>query len=65
MPTPLDIFRSAAVLIEYHGAGARTEAALRADAMMDKGNVEAHAFWLAVGRAITEIEKTIPDGPTH
>ena len=36
----IDIYRSAALLIEKHGEGAVIEAAIRADAMLDMGDQE-------------------------
>jgi len=65
MPTDLDIYRSAAVLIEHHGENAKIEACLRADAMMEKGNLDANAFWLDVVRAIEDLQKGNPGGRGH
>ena len=51
----LDIYRSASVLIREHGKDAAIEAAMRADAMLEKGALEGQA----VGRraAITNYIK--------
>ena len=38
----LDIYRSANVLVKRHGQDAPIEAAMRADAMLDKGDVGGH-----------------------
>ena len=39
MLTNLDIYRSAQVLIRQHGEDAALEAAMRADAMLEKGEL--------------------------
>ena len=41
----VDIYRSAAVLIRQHGEGAALEAARRADAMLERGDLEGQAVW--------------------
>ena len=40
MPSDLDIFRTAGVLIREHGEDAALEAGQRADAMLAKGDME-------------------------
>ena len=45
MPSDLDIFRTAGVLIREHGEEAALEAAQRANAMLAKGNTEGAAVW--------------------
>jgi hypothetical protein len=40
MTSVIDIYRSAAVLIRKHGEDAALEAAQRADAMLEKGDME-------------------------
>ncbi len=54
----LDIFRSANVLVKLHGQDASIHAAMRADAMLDKGDLEGCA-------PDTRITRTAPDGVTH
>ena len=39
MTPDLDIYRSANVLVKQHGEDAPIEAAMRADAMLDKGGL--------------------------
>ncbi len=41
----LDIYRSAAVLVKQHGEDAPIESAMRADAMLDKGDLGGYAAW--------------------
>lgn len=56
MLSDLDIFRSAAVLIEHHGADAKLEAARRADAMLAKGDIDGYGVWLRIVRAIDTLQ---------
>ena len=67
MTSDLDIYRSASVLIREHGAGATLEAAQRADAMLEKGDIAGKAVWLRVLKAVEEIQRTIrePGEPAH
>ncbi len=53
----LDIFRSANVLIREHGAGAALEAAQRADAMLERGDMGGCAVWKRIVAAVEEIER--------
>ena len=41
----LDICRSANVLVKQHGQDAPIEAAMRADELLDKGDLEGYAVW--------------------
>ncbi len=41
----LDIWRSANLLVKQHGDDAPIEAAMRADAMLDKGDLDGCATW--------------------
>ena len=54
----LDIYRSASVLIPEHGAGAALEAAQRADAMLERGDMDGCAVWKRILAAVKEIERT-------
>ena len=57
MTSDLDIFRSAAVLIREHGAGAALEAAQHADAMLERGHMDGCAVWKRVLRAVEELQR--------
>ena len=57
MPSEIDIFRSAAVLIREHGEDATLEAAQRADAMLEKGDMEGCAVWKRIVRAVEELHR--------
>ncbi len=61
----LDIFRSANVLVKQHGQDAPIHAAMRADAMLDKGDLDGYAVWKRVVKAVGELlSKERPDGAT-
>ena len=60
----LDIYRSAQVLVKRHGEDAPIEAAMRADTMIEKGDVEGQAVWKRVLAAVKELQKTEP-GPVE
>ena len=45
MTSDLDIFGSAQVLFREHGEDAAQEATQRADAMLEKGDMEGVAVW--------------------
>ena len=56
----LDIYRSAQALIEQHGEDAPIHAAMRADAMLDKGDLDGYAVWKRILRAVGELQGTAP-----
>ena len=56
----LDIFRSAQVLVKQHGDGAPIEAAMRADAMLEAGNLDGYTVWKRILRAVEELQSTEP-----
>ena len=57
MTSDLDIFRSASVLIREHGDGAALEAAQRADALLERGDMEGAAVWRRIVRAVEELQR--------
>ncbi len=50
--------RSANLLVKRHGQDAPIEAAMRADAMLDKGNLAGYAAWKRILRAVGELQGT-------
>ena len=61
----LDIYRSANVLVKRHGEDAPIHAAMRADAMLDKGDLDGYAVWWRILRAVGELlSKERPAGVT-
>ncbi len=55
MVDDLDIYRSANELIEQHGEDAPIRAAMRADELMETGDMEGRAVWLRIGKAVEEL----------
>jgi hypothetical protein len=56
----LDIFRSASLLVKRHGQDAPIHAAMRADAMLEKGDRDGCAVWRRVLWAVEELRKREP-----
>ncbi len=56
----LDIYRSAQVLVKQHGVDAPVHAAMRADAMLEKGDLDGYDVWKRVLRAVEELQGTAP-----
>ena len=60
-----DVWRSANLLIQQHGEGAKIHAAQMADEMLDKGDIDGHKTWLRILDAITSLEDKTPGGTVH
>ena len=56
----LDIYRSANVLIKHHGQDAPIHAAMRADAMLEKSDLDGYDVWKRILRAVEELQGTAP-----
>ncbi len=61
----LDIYRSANLLVKQHGEDAPIEAAMRADAMLEKGDLDGYAVWKRVLRAVEELQEMRPGARVH
>ncbi len=59
----LDIWRSASVLVDQHGADAPVEAAIRVDALLEAGDMDGRAVWRRILAAVEEKLDTRPPGP--
>ena len=55
----IDIFRVAHLLVKRHGEDAPIEAAMRADAMLDKGDLGGYAVWRRILWVVAELQKEI------
>ncbi len=65
MTSDLDIYRSANLLIKRHGEDALIHAAMKADAMLEKGDLDGCAVWKRILRAVEELlSKEPPAGMT-
>ena len=56
----LDIWRSATTIIRQYGEKARLHAAMRADAMLEAGDLDGLAVWKRILRAVGELQGTKP-----
>ncbi len=61
MNPDIDIYRSANVLVKQYGEDAPIQAAMRADAMLDKGDLDGYAVWKRILRAVEGLQKTEPE----
>ncbi len=52
----LDIYGSAQVLVKQHGEDAPIHAAMRADAMLEKGDLDGYGVWKRILRAVEELQ---------
>ena len=60
-----DVWRAAKLMIDQHGVEAPIEAALRADKMLDVGDLDGQAVWKAILKAVLELVNKKPDGTVH
>ena len=58
----IDIYRVANLLVKRNGQDASIEAAMRADAMLDKGDLDGYAAWKRILGAVEELQRAKP-GP--
>ena len=59
-----DIWRAANLLIQRHGADAEIEAAKSADQMLGRADLDGHAVWKQITRAIVALQAPA-DGPPN
>jgi hypothetical protein len=58
----IDIYRSAKLLIDQHGEEAAIFAGMQADECLEKGDLDGKVVWLAVIKAIEELQDvSLPD----
>ena len=67
MTSDIDTYRSANELIKQHGEDAPIEAAMRADELMEAGDMDGEAVWLRIVKAIEELlsEERPDDAEVH
>ncbi len=56
----IDIYRSANVIIKQYGQDAPIHAAIRADAMLEVGDLDGYAVWKRILRAVGELQGVNP-----
>ena len=61
----IDIWRAAEQIRKFYGADAATHAAIRANKLMDQGDIEGFDMWKRVVAAANELDRLAPrDGET-
>ena len=55
MISDLDTYRIAKLFVDKHGAEAPIHAAMNADAMLAKGDMDGRVVWLRVVKAVEEL----------
>ena len=55
MTTDLDIYRAAHLVIRHHGEDAPIQAAIRADEMLENGDLDGQVTWKRIIRAIDDL----------
>jgi hypothetical protein len=58
----IDVWRSASLLLERHRPDAALIAAMRADQLLDKGEVEGCRVWQRIVRTIRDLERKPSSG---
>ena len=64
MTSPIDIYRSASILVGEYGEDAPVQAAMRADSMLEQGDMEGCAVWKRIVKAVEELLSTDVEGKT-
>ncbi len=59
------IYRSANVLVKQHGPDAPIHAAMRADELLEKGDLDGYAAWKRILRAVGELQRAGPRARVH
>ena len=62
MTTEIDILRAANLVIKRHGETAWLEAAQRADALLEAGDVAGAALWRRILKAVEQLQDEQPPG---
>ncbi len=55
----LDIYRSANVFVTHHGDDAPIQAAMRADNLLETGDLDGYAVWKRIVRAVEELHRAV------
>ena len=61
----IDIFRSAVTLIKQHGDEAPIHAAMKADDMLERGDMDGRSVWLRIVDAIRDMQRDTPRPGEH
>jgi len=55
MTDDIDIYRTANVLVELHGNDAALQAAMKADTLLEAGDIDGQAIWKRILAAVDEL----------
>ncbi len=61
MTPDLDIWRGAQLLVKQHGDDAPIHAAMRADTLLEAGDLDGHVVWKQILKAIEELQRAGPN----
>ena len=63
MTNDIDVWRSSHLMIQQHGDDAVLQAAMRADVLLEKGDMVGQTVWLRIVKAIRELQcREVPKG---
>ena len=65
MPSDIEIYQCAKLLIDNYGDDASIHASMKADEMLAQGNLDGKAVWMRVIEAIGELQASEPEGTLH
>ncbi len=65
MTSDLDIHHAAAILVKDHGEDAPIHAAMRADELLDQGDMDGKGVWLRILATVKELLAEEPEGTVH
>lgn len=65
MITKIDVYRTANLFIQQHGEDAAIQAAMKADEMLARGDMDGKAVWMRVIEAIEELWDIKPEERVH
>ncbi len=60
MTSDLDVYRSANALVKQHGQDAPIHAAMRADELLEDGDLDGYGVWKRILRAVGELQRVEP-----
>ena len=64
MISAIDIYRTANLLVKQHGEDAPVHAAMRADELLEAGDLDGYAVWKRVVKAVGDLLNTEPEPGT-
>ncbi len=60
MTSDLDVYRAANLLVKRHGQDTPIEAAMRADELLERADLDGYTVWKRILRAVGELQGTDP-----